>query len=107
MSAPSHYCWIGCYGRSPRRERERVHYGSLDVEELGRIYESLLDLEPDISLSPMIRTRRGRLEAVVPESTVWGPDLIGIERIPAGRFFLRTGLGRRTGGSYYTPHEFA
>ena len=29
-----------------------------------------------------------------------------IEQIPIGRFFLRTGLGRRAGGSYYTPHEF-
>jgi hypothetical protein len=88
------------------RERERVHYGSLDVEELGRIYESLLDLEPDISSSPMVRTRRGRLEAIVPESSVHDPNVVGIERIPTGRFFLRTGLGRRTGGSYYTPHEF-
>ena len=27
-------------------ERDRVHYGFLDVEELGHVYESLLDLEP-------------------------------------------------------------
>ena len=52
------------------KERERVHYGSLDVEELGRVYESLLDLEPDIATSPMIRTRRGRLEAVMPATAV-------------------------------------
>ncbi len=88
------------------RERERVHYGSLDVEELGRIYESLLDLEPDISASPMIRTRRGRLEAVVPAASRHVADVSEIEHIPQGRFFLRTGLGRRAGGSYYTPHEF-
>ena len=88
------------------RERERVHYGSLDVEELGRIYESLLDLEPGIAISPMVRTRRGRLEAVVPLAKMHIPDASGIEHIPAGRFFLRTGLGRRSGGSYYTPHEF-
>src|SRR5690606_26430501 len=25
---------------------------------------------------------------------------------PAGRFFLRTGLGRKASGSYYTPHAF-
>lgn len=88
------------------KERERVHYGSLDVEELGRVYESLLDLEPDIATSPMIRTRRGRLEAVMPAAAVHGSDAIAIEHLPTGRFFLRTGLGRRTGGSYYTPHAF-
>ncbi len=85
------------------RERERVHYGSLDVEELGRIYESLLDLEPDIATSPMVRTRRGRLESVIPSAQQ--SDIGETERIPTGRFYLRTGLGRRTGGSYYTPHE--
>jgi hypothetical protein len=84
------------------RERERVHYGSLDVEELGRVYESLLDLEPDIAVVPMVRTRRGRLEVVVPAVSMSG---IG-EPIPTGRFFTRTGLGRRAGGSYYTPHGF-
>jgi hypothetical protein len=82
------------------RERERVHYGSLDVEELGRVYESLLDLEPDIATTAMVRTRRGRLEAVMPAGSGQPAD------IPIGRFFLRTGLGRRTGGSYYTPSGF-
>ncbi|MSP01927.1 MAG: hypothetical protein EXR07_12885 [Acetobacteraceae bacterium] len=85
------------------RERERVHYGFLDVEELGRVYESLLDLEPDIAASLMIRTSRGRLEVVVPATR---PPDRGEEVIPSGQFFLRTGLGRRAGGSYYTPHEF-
>lgn len=30
----------------PGRTRARVHYGSLDVEDLGGIYEALLELEP-------------------------------------------------------------
>ncbi|MGA3000164.1 MAG: N-6 DNA methylase [Acetobacteraceae bacterium] len=88
------------------RERERVHYGTLDVEELGRIYESLLDLQPDIATSPMIRVRHGRFDAVVEAGSVPDHDTDAIEHIPIGRFFLRTGLGRRAGGSYYTPHEF-
>jgi hypothetical protein len=88
------------------RERERVHYGSLDVEELGRVYESLLDLEPDVATAPMIRTRRGRLEAVVPAASLLDAGTGGMEQIPTGQFFLRSGLGRRTGGSYYTPHGF-
>ena len=86
------------------RERERVHYGSLDVEELGRIYESLLDLQPDIATSAMIRVRHGRSEAVV--KAAHDSEADAVEHIPTGRFFLRTGLGRRAGGSYYTPHEF-
>ncbi len=46
--------------------RERVHYGSLDLEDLGRVYEALLELEPGISAGPMCRLRRQKLEVVVP-----------------------------------------
>lgn len=46
--------------------RERVHYGALDVEDLGRVYEALLELEPGISREPMCRLRRQKLEVVVP-----------------------------------------
>jgi hypothetical protein len=46
--------------------RERVHYGALDVEDLGRVYESLLELEPGISGEAMCRLRRAKLEVVVP-----------------------------------------
>jgi hypothetical protein len=53
---------------SPKRGagRERVHYGSLDVEDLGRVYEALLELEPGITAEPMCRLRRAKLEVVVP-----------------------------------------
>lgn len=47
-------------------ERERVHYGALDVEDLGRVYEALLELEPGITTEPMCRLRRAKLEVVVP-----------------------------------------
>ncbi len=46
--------------------RERVHYGPLDVEDLGRVYEALLELEPGITAEPMCRLRRAKLEVVVP-----------------------------------------
>ncbi len=46
--------------------RERVHYGPLDVEDLGRVYEALLELDPGISAEPMCRLRRAKLEVVVP-----------------------------------------
>ncbi len=89
--------------------RERVQYGALDVEELGRVYEALLELEPGIAVAPMVRLRRAKLEVVVPRHHATHGDqgnVARIEEIPAGRFFLRAGLGRKTTGSYYTPHEF-
>jgi hypothetical protein len=46
--------------------RQRVHYGPLDVEDLGRVYEALLELEPGITEEPMSRLRRQKLEVVVP-----------------------------------------
>jgi hypothetical protein len=133
---------------SPRRRataRERVHYGPLDVEDLGRVYEALLELEPGITAEPMCRLRRSKLEVVVPlaqgeKYRTGSPLPLGegqgegvsdeadhdandeneeesadkgkktkvqwIEEIPPGRFYLRAGLGRKTTGSYYTPHSF-
>jgi hypothetical protein len=49
-----------------KAERERVHYGALDVEDLGRVYEALLELEPGITAEPMCRLKRAKLEVVVP-----------------------------------------
>jgi hypothetical protein len=54
---------------SPKRNsqgRERVHYGSLDVEDLGRVYEALLELDPGVATEDMCRLRRSKLELVVP-----------------------------------------
>ena len=59
------------------RERERVQYGPLGVEQLGHVYEALLELEPRIT-----------------------------DAEAAARFFLRAGLGRKTTGSFYTPQSF-
>jgi hypothetical protein len=116
--------------------RERVHYGPLDVEDLGRVYEALLELDPGIAADPMCRLRRNKLEVVVPEaqgeryraeapsdpsdesdsSDDDTPDedapsakktkVEWIEHIAPGRFYLRVGLGRKATGSYYTPHSF-
>ena len=63
------------------REREggplrRVSYAALDVEELGSVYESLLDLEPEI---------RGDATGLV--------------------FRFAEGVERKETGSYYTPRE--
>jgi hypothetical protein len=52
--------------RRGEETRQRVHYGPLDVEDLGRVYEALLELEPGITSEPMCRLRRQKLEVVVP-----------------------------------------
>ena len=52
--------------RRGEETRQRVHYGPLDVEDLGRVYEALLELEPGITSVPMCRLRRQKLEVVVP-----------------------------------------
>ena len=98
------------------RARERVHYGALDVEDLGRVYEALLELEPGITTAPMSRLRRAKLEVVLPAEHAAryrgnGANdartrVTWVEDIPSGRFFLRAGVGRKATGSYYTPHAF-
>jgi hypothetical protein len=127
-----HLLWTPGGGKA---ERERVHYGALDVEDLGRVYEALLELEPGIAAEPMCRLRRRKLEVVLPlaqgepyrdrvaaadadagdggddeededAAPKKGTAVQWIEEIPAGRFFLRVGLGRKSSGAYYTPHAF-
>lgn len=120
----------------PRRGgggRERIHYGTLRVEDLGRVYEALLELEAGIAGERMCRLRREKLEVVLPlsqgekyrpvsqvsESAEWDDDdgdegrsskkkskVQWIEEIPKGEFYLRAGLGRKSSGSYYTPESF-
>jgi len=119
-----------------KTERERVHYGTLDVEDLGRVYEALLELEPGIATERMCRLRRAKIEVVVPldQGAPYRSDVapaaqdedgeaddLGtvkaahrggktriqfVKEIPEDRFFLRVGLGRKASGSYYTPQPF-
>lgn len=56
--------------------RQRINYAALDVEELGSVYESLLDLEPVVQNAP---------EGLA--------------------FDLRAGTTRKSTGSYYTRPE--
>jgi hypothetical protein len=65
------------YRESPSNPPRRVNYSALDVEEMGSVYESLLDFHPMV------------------------------ETDAAGRFRFRFVIGseRKTTGSYYTPPE--
>lgn len=58
------------------RVRQRVNYSALDVEELGSVYESLLDFQPAFAEQP---------DGMI--------------------FDLRTGSERKSTGSYYTRPE--
>lgn len=105
--------WTPGKGKGAKAERRRVHYGSLDVEDLGRVYEALLELEPGLAAEPMCRLQRDKLQVVVPMAQgqrYRNPDTESkvkwIEEIHPGRFYLRAGLGRKSSGSYYTPREF-
>ena len=61
---------LDCLLWTPKKKgstsRERIHYGPLNVEDLGRVYEALLELEAGIASEPMCRLRRHKLEVVVP-----------------------------------------
>ncbi len=91
---------------APGGERARVHYGSLDVEDLGSIYEALLEQEPGIAADPVIRERRDRMETVTLRTSREGTGGVRSDEIQPGGFFLRAGMGRKASGSFYTPHEF-
>lgn len=96
-----------------------VPYDDLASEDLGRIYEVLLELEPGFATEPMCRLRHPRLEVVVTENqgepfkrrtssqkkSSRLRSIRWVERIDSRRFFVRTGLGRKTTGSYYTPRD--
>ncbi len=78
---------------TPEREqvRRRVNYGALDVEELGSVYESLLDEYPVIL-------------GIQQQGT---PPAGGVHPAPGHRvtFAFVQGTERKTTGSYYTARE--
>lgn len=73
LQAFSHLAY---YRENPTSPLRRVNYAALDVEELGSVYESLLDYQPQVVTS---------------------------QGVP--RFELGYGSERKSTGSYYTPPE--
>jgi len=72
---------LSMYRENERSPWRRVNYAAIDVEELGSVYESLLDYHPHFALHPA------------------APAL---ERVS---FELIPGTERKTTGSYYTPPD--
>ena len=84
------------------RGRDRISYRELGVEQLGAVYEGLLEYEPKIASEEMAVVKIGKEQQVMPKSLAH--DVKIEETIPKGRFYLALWGGRRKGtGSYYTP----
>jgi hypothetical protein len=93
---------------APQRKigRERISYRDLGVEELGAIYEGLLQYEPKIASEEMafarLDVKRKKEEKIVPLSQVRKEQII--EQIPKATFYLATwGGSRKQSGTYNTP----
>lgn len=70
------FWYIANYREAPSAPPRRVNYAALDVEELGSVYESLLDYHPQVDSSGTVPT-----------------------------FDFAPGSERKSTGSYYTPPE--
>jgi hypothetical protein len=76
---------VSTVGRARGPGRQRIAFGDLGVEELGAVYEGLLEYEPRVLPAPMASGGRGR-------------------RTPAIARLERTGTAyRKATGTFYTP----
>ncbi|GAB4273669.1 MAG: N-6 DNA methylase [Candidatus Promineifilaceae bacterium] len=73
--------------------RRRVNYAALDVEELGSVYESLLDEQPVLH---GVQGSNDKKQSGNQPPTASRPPLT---------FSFVHGMARKTSGSYYTPRE--
>ncbi|MGH8012604.1 MAG: Eco57I restriction-modification methylase domain-containing protein, partial [Candidatus Binataceae bacterium] len=75
----------------------RVNFGALDVEELGSVYESLLEYHPQIS---------AQVSGAPPNVTITQlADSPARLRVAPPNFDLAWGSERKSTGSYYTPPD--
>jgi hypothetical protein len=86
----------------PTRERgrERIDYQDLGVEQLGAVYEGLLEYEPKIAAEPLVEVRYKGDIAIIPSREQRNYTVV--RHIETGQFYLGHGAGRKTSGSYYT-----
>jgi type I restriction-modification system DNA methylase subunit len=86
----------------PKTGRKRfIDYKSLNVEQLGSIYEGLLEFHLRIAGEPLAVVKKRGREVFEPEKDVKNPS----EIITKGALYLENDKGeRKATGSYYTPH---
>ncbi len=91
----------------PREELYRVDYRDLAIQQLGSVYEGLLELRPRFAETDMrvVRSGDGKQERIKPVSEPLEAGFFATEiRYPLGSVYLATDKGeRRRTGSYYTP----
>jgi hypothetical protein len=80
--------------------RTRISYKDLDVEQLGAVYERVLDYEPARQVGPPKRTDQPALASRVAGRPDQGFGGQAPEDAPR---LTRTGDARRSTGSFYTP----
>ena len=101
-------------GRAPQPDRPelglfRVDYRDLAIQQLGSVYEGLLELRPrhaDQTMKVVVRNRAGKRTELIISSAESPPrGFQGTEtQYEVGTIYLSTEKGeRRRTGSYYTP----
>ncbi|WP_174714045.1 Eco57I restriction-modification methylase domain-containing protein [Candidatus Viridilinea mediisalina] len=96
---------LSLYRDKESQQLRRVNYGALDVEELGSVYESLLDYRPVVTVDSTRMAQIGRIGA---DQTNENSDpRSSAPSAPSAcyRFDLVSGTERKTTGSYYTRPE--
>jgi hypothetical protein len=84
----------------------RVNYGALDVEELGSVYESLLDFHPQVVCGNWeLGVGNRKKSDSPPDSPLSTPHSRLSMSLYEWKFQLVVGSDRKTTGSYYTPPE--
>ncbi|MAU01996.1 MAG: hypothetical protein CL608_33085, partial [Anaerolineaceae bacterium] len=82
---------------------QAVDYRTLDVRQLGSIYEGLLEYKVAIATEEMVTVRQKGVETWVPQAKKGRSKTVGTPRQP-GDLYLTTDKGeRKATGSYYTP----
>jgi len=89
----------------PGSGRLRISYRELDVEQIGSIYEQILDLQPKIAQKDLVVAKLQAGKEVILTTEQAQKERLRIEKeIPKGTFYLSTWGGtRKLTGTYYTP----
>ncbi len=97
---------------SPELGLFRLDYRDLAIQQLGGVYESLLELHPKLASEEMMVVRLGGserdVEIIIPANSITLPEGARPtgEKYHKGEIYLQTDKGeRRAFGTYYTPDQ--
>ncbi|NTU82967.1 MAG: N-6 DNA methylase, partial [Chloroflexales bacterium] len=98
---------LSLYHEKASKTLRRVNYGALDVEELGSVYESLLDYRPVVTEDRTQMLQIGQI-GTDREAQELASDPCASAKSALSAFYrfdLVSGTERKTTGSYYTRPE--